>query len=42
MSYNYALRPGASQKVSFTASSVACSTAFGSQTQYVRIATTHS
>ena len=42
MSYNYGLRPGATQKVSFTASSVPCSTAFGSQTQYVRIATTHS
>ena len=29
MSYNYALRPGTSQKVSFTASSVPCSNAFG-------------
>ena len=42
MSYNYALRPGTTQKVSFTASSVPCSTVFGTQTNYVRIATTHS
>ena len=42
MSYNYALRPGTSQKVSFTASSVACSNVFGTQTRFVRIATTHS
>ena len=42
MSYNYALRPGTSQKVSFTASSAPCSNAFGTQTRFVRIATTHS
>ncbi|BAQ89229.1 hypothetical protein [uncultured Mediterranean phage uvMED] len=42
MSYNYALRPGTTQKVSFTGSSVASSNVFGTQTEYVRIATTHS
>ena len=36
MSYNYALRPGTSQKVSFTASSVPCSNAFGTQTRFVK------
>jgi len=34
MSYNYALRPGTTQKVSFTASSVPCSNAFGTQTTH--------
>jgi len=38
MSFNYALRPGTTQKISPSGSSVATSTAFGSQTEYVRVA----
>jgi len=36
MSYNYALRPGTTQKLSTNNSSTA-SAAFGSQTEYIRI-----
>ena len=36
MSYNYALRPGATQKIN-TNNSSAASSAFGSQTEYIRI-----
>ena len=38
MSYNYALRPGTTQKGSPSGSSAATATAFGSQTEYVRVA----
>ena len=38
MAYNYGLRPGVTQKISPAGSSVATSTAFGSQTEYVRVA----
>ena len=37
MSYNYALRPGTTQKLNTNNSSTA-SAAFGSQTEYVRVA----
>jgi len=36
MSYNYALRPGTTQKIN-TNNSSAASSAFGSQTEYIRI-----
>ena len=39
MSFNYALKPGTTQKVSPSGSSAATGNAFGSQTEYVRIAT---
>jgi len=39
MAMNYALRPGTTQKVSPSGSSVATSNAFGTQTEYVRVAT---
>jgi hypothetical protein len=39
MAMNYALRPGTTQKVSPSGSSAATATAFGSQTEYVRVAT---
>jgi hypothetical protein len=38
MAYNYGLRPGVTQKISPSGSSVATSNAFGSQTEYVRVA----
>ena len=38
MAMNYALRPGTTQKVSPSGSSAATATAFGSQTEYVRVA----
>jgi methylmalonyl-CoA mutase cobalamin-binding subunit len=38
MSFNYGLRPGTTQKLSPSGSSVATSTGFGSQTEYVRVA----
>jgi hypothetical protein len=40
MSFNYGLRPGTIQKITMAGSSVAsiASSAFGSQTEYVRIA----
>ena len=38
MAYNYGLRPGVTQKVSPSGSSAATATAFGSQTEYVRVA----
>ena len=40
MSSNYGLRPGTTQKVSPSGSSAATGNAFGSQTEYVRIAAT--
>ena len=36
MSYNYALRPGSTQKINTNHASAA-STAFGAQTEYIRI-----
>ena len=36
MSYNYALRPGTTQKIN-TNNSSAASSAFGSQTEYIRV-----
>lgn len=38
MAYNYGLRPGVTQKVSPSGASAATATAFGSQTEYVRVA----
>ena len=38
MAFNYALKPGTTQKVSPSGSSAATATAFGSQTEYVRVA----
>ena len=38
MSFNYALRPGTTQKVSPSGSSAATAAKFGTQTEYVRIA----
>ena len=38
MAYNYGLRPGVTQKTSPSGSSVETSNAFGSQTEYVRVA----
>ena len=40
MSYNYGLRPGATQKVSFTAASIRTANPLGSDTEYVRISAT--
>jgi len=39
MAFNYALKPGTTQKVSPAGSSAATSNAFGTQTEYVRVAT---
>ena len=40
MAYNYGLRPGTTHKVSPSGSSAASSTAFNSETVFVRIAAT--
>jgi hypothetical protein len=37
MSYNYALRPGTTQKLNTNNGSTASSDVFGTQTEYVRI-----
>ena len=42
MSFNYGLRPTKTQKISSSGSSSAVANVFGTQTEYVRIATTHS
>ena len=38
MSFNYALKPGTTQKVSPSGSSAATANKFGTQTEYVRVA----
>ena len=38
MSFNYALKPGTTQKVSPSGSSAATAAKFGTQTEYVRVA----